>query len=386
MRVKLSKKSENNKMKELASFHKAVNHLNTQVSGIRPSDRKIIGYLCSYTPEELIFAAGFHPLRLFSSNSPISQADNHMQSYCCSLIRGILEDSLSGRLDFLHGVVFPHTCDSMQRLSDMIRMSGRYNFFADVVLPVKLNTESAQNYMIDILKQFKSRLESASGRNITDDDLRSAIRLFNRIRKSLSAIYAFNAQNPGIITANDLYALVIGSMIMDREKAADLLSAIVSALENQDGADPKSKRILLSGSICDIPGIFDTIEQVGGVVVGDDLCSGSRWFEHLINEDEEPILAIAKRYLKRSNCPAKHSGLFSRADDLIAQVKKNRADGVVFLFLKFCDPHSFDYPYLKEALEKEGIKSMKFEISETGGHQQSHGQFSTRMETFLQML
>jgi bcr-type benzoyl-CoA reductase subunit C len=373
-------------MKELSSFHKAVNHLNTQVSDIWSPNREIIGYICSYAPEELIYAAGFHPLRLFSSNSAISQADNHMQSYCCSLIRGILEDSLSGKLDFLHGMVFPHTCDSMQRLSDMIRMSGRYKFFADVVLPVKLNTATAQNYMIDILKQFKSRLEEASGQTITDDDLRSSIRLFNRIRKSLSAIYSFNSQNPGIISANDLYALVIGSMIMDREKAAALLSDIISGLEKQDEAEQKSKRLLLSGSVCDIPGIFDTIEQAGGVVVGDDLCSGSRWFEHLIDEEEEPILAIARRYLKRINCPAKHSGLLSRADDLIAQVRKNRADGVVFLFLKFCDPHSFDYPYLKEALEKEGIKSMKFEVSETGDQQQSHAQFSTRIETFVQML
>jgi bcr-type benzoyl-CoA reductase subunit C len=380
-----------NHMNKLEPFHKAVNHLNTQVSDIWPpnknQDRKIIGYLCSYAPEELIYAAGFHPLRLFSSKSAITLADNHLQSYCCSLVRGILEDSLSGKLDFLHGMVFPHTCDSIQRLSDMIRISGRYKFFTDVVLPVKLNTDSAQNYMIEILKQFKSKLESASGRSITDDDIRTAIRIFNKIRKKLSAIYTFNAQNPGIISANDLYALVRGAMIMDREKALDLLSDIASELEKKDdGAHQNSKRLLLSGSVCDIPSIFNTIEEAGGVVVGDDLCSGSRWFEHSIDEDEEPIRAIAARYLSRINCPAKHSGLLSRADTLISQVRKNRADGVVFLFLKFCDPHAFDYPYLKEALEKEGIKSLKFEVPETDDQQQSHGQFSTRIETFVQML
>src|SRR3989339_1489352 len=129
-------------------------------------EKKIVGTLCSYAPEEIIIAAGAHPFRLFDSGQKGRFADAHLQSYCCSLVRGILEDALAGRLEFLDGTVFPHTCDSMQRLSDIFRMNGKYLFFADVVLPAKLNTESAKIYMADILASFKNGLETAVGHEI----------------------------------------------------------------------------------------------------------------------------------------------------------------------------------------------------------------------------
>ncbi len=370
-------------IKEIEIFHEAVSNLPAAVLRIQKTKQKIMGYLCSYAPEELIYAAGFHPMRLFSSKSEIILAENHLQSYCCSLVRGILEDSLAGKLDFLDGTVFPHTCDSMQRLSDIWRMNGKYPFFADVVLPAKLNTVSAGVYMEDVLARFKKDLETAAQKIITDEELKASISIFNQIRKNLSAIYDLNSKNSGIISARDLYALVKGSMIMDRKKAAEQLSLIVSHFEKMSPPVKKGKRLLLSGSVCDIPDIFDAIETAGGNIVGDDLCTGRRWFEGQISEDEPPLGAIAARYMNRVPCPAKHSGLTVRAENLISLAKKNRADGVIFLFLKFCDPHAFDYPYLKEFLDKEGIKSMAFEMDD---QQQSLGQFLTRIETFIHMI
>ncbi len=370
-------------MKEIEIFHGAVNHIQDTAFNIQKTGRKIIGYLCSYAPEELIYAAGFHPMRLFSSKSEIILAENHLQSYCCSLVRGVLEDSLAGKLDYLFGTVFPHTCDSMQRLSDIWRMNGKYPFFADVVLPAKLNTESARAYMADVLARFKKDLETAIGKEITDTDLKASITIFNQIRKNLSAIYELNSKNPGIISSRDLYSLVKGSMIMDRKEAAGLLSLVVAHLEKMSPLARKGKRLILSGSVCDTPDIFDAMETAGGLIVGDDLCTGSRWFEGQAAEDEPPLSAIASRYMDRVTCPAKHSGLTTRAENLISLVEKNKADGVVFLFLKFCDPHSFDYPYLKESLDKQGIKSTAFEMDD---QQQSLGQFMTRIETFIHMI
>ena len=370
-------------MKEIEAFHEAVNHIQDTALSIQKTGRKIMGYLCSYAPEEIIHAAGFHPMRLFSSKSGIILAENHLQPYCCSLVRGILEDSLAGRLDFLDGAVFPHTCDSMQRLSDIWRMNGRYPFFADVVLPAKLNTKSARTYMTDVLVRFKKDLEAAVGHDITDTDLTSSISIFNSIRNNLSAIYDLNSSTPGIITGQDLYALVKGSVIMDRKKAAELLPLIVARLQTMNASAKKGKRLILSGSVCDTPDIFNAIETAGGVIVGDDLCTGARWFDGRIPENDPPLPAIAARYMDRMTCPAKHSGLTTRAEALISLVEKNKADGVVFLFLKFCDPHAFDYPYLKEFLDKQGIKSTAFEMDD---QQQSLGQFMTRIETFIHML
>ena len=370
-------------IKEVDIFHDAIKNVSVVASRIKKNQKKIIGTLCSYAPEELIYAAGFHPMRLFSSKSDIVLAQNHLQAYCCSLVRGVLEDSLSGRLDFLDGAVFPHTCDSIQRLSDIWRMNTRYEFFTDVILPAKLNTPSARIYMGDVLARFKKDLETAAGREITNADLKESIRKFNLIRKNLSKIYALQSQTPGIIKGADLHAVVKGSMMMDRDEVADLLPAIAARLEKMGAPKKGGKRIIISGSICDFPGFYTAIEAAGGVVVGDDLCTGQRWFKGEIPEDENPMDAIAARLLDRMICPAKHSALTVRGENIVSLVRQNKADGVVFMLLKFCDPHAFDYPYLKEFLAKEGIKTLLIEVDD---QQQSLGQLSTRIETFIHMI
>ncbi|MBU2628831.1 MAG: 2-hydroxyacyl-CoA dehydratase family protein [Proteobacteria bacterium] len=370
-------------MKEIELFHEAVQNVSAVASEIKEKQKKIIGYLCSYAPEELIFAAGYHPMRLFSSKSDIVLAQSHLQSYCCSLVRGVLEDGLSGRLDFLDGTVFPHTCDSIMRLSDIWRMNTKYEFFADVILPAKLNTQSAKTYMVDVLTRFKKDLETACKKKITDAKLQESIKLFNLIRETLSKIYNLNSSNPGLIKGSDLYAVVKGSMIMNREVVADLLPFILANLEKTAPPANTGKRIVLSGSICDSPDIYTQIEAAGGVIVGDDLCTGQRWFEGRILEDKNPITAIAARYMERMSCPAKHVSLTARGENIVSLARKNTADGVIFMLLKFCDPHAFDYPYLKEFLDKQGIKNMLIEMDD---QQQNLGQLSTRIETFIHMI
>jgi len=350
------------------------------------SGRKVVGTFCSYAPEEIILAAGAHPFRLFGSGEKIHLAEAHLQSYCCSLVRGALEDALGGRLVFLDGVVFPHTCDSIQRLSDIWRLNVPACFHLDVVLPVKLDTDGAAQYLIDVLNRFRGELGEKLGRSISDDDLRAAIRTMNRIRAALTRIYDLKGERPEILKGSDLYALVRASMIMDRTRAASLLEEVAVEMEKKSAsavaAWPK-KRIVLSGGVCNHPDIYTIIEEAGGAVVGDDLCTGSRYFSGLIDEKADPVQAIAGRMLTRVVCPAKHRGLTDRADHLIRLVREQRAQGVIFFLLKFCDPHAFDYPYLKEALDREGIPGMLMEVED---RLPADGQLRTRFEAFVEMI
>ncbi len=370
-------------MKEIDPFHIAINDPAGLAAGIKKRSGRIIGYMCSYAPEELIHAAGFHPMRLFSSKSDISLAENHLQAYCCSLVRGVLEDSLAGRLDYLEGMVFPHTCDSIQRLSDIWRINTDYSFFADVVMPAKLNTASSRAYITDVLKKFKIDLEKGIGHSIDQADLKASICLFNRIRKNLARIYELKSQSPSIIGGTDLYAIVKGAMIMDREELADRLETIVHLLEKKDPLPSTAKRIILAGSICDMPDIYSLIEASGGTVVADDLCTGNRWFEGLMEENIDPMEALTARYADRTVCPAKHSGNTTRGKNLAALASTHKADGVIFAVLKFCDPHAFDYPYMKEFLDSGAIKNLHLELDD---QQQGQGQLSTRLETFMHMI
>lgn len=347
--------------------------------------KKIVGYTCSYTPEEIIWAAGALPVRIFGAQKDIHLADIHLQSYCCSLVRGILEEALSNRLDFLDGIVFPHTCDSIQRLSDIWRLNGERQFHIDLVLPVKLNTTSARQYLLDILEKFKTDLEKDLGVKITQAMLADAIKTYNQIRTLMLRIYSLRSRNPRIISGRDFHNIIKAAMIIDRQLLLKLLMEIALHLEKSPADKIKSgvKKLALTGSICSHPDIYDIVENAGGVVVYDDLCTGSRYFEGIMNEKVSPLEAIAQRYLDRAICPAKHAGLTDRGENIINLVRRHQADGVIFLLLKFCDPHAFDYPYIKEMLEREKIPCMLLDMEE---QLPSGGQLQTRLETFIQIV
>jgi bzd-type benzoyl-CoA reductase N subunit len=346
--------------------------------------KPVVGYLCSYAPEEIMVAAGALPYRIFGSGREIQLADSHLQAYSCSLVRGAMEDVLGGHLDFLDGTVFPHTCDSIQRLSDMWRMNAGLDFHLDVVLPVKLDNATSRDYLAQVLRRFRDDLEQTVGTEISDQSIKASAEVYNALRESLRAIYDLRRKDSNLISGSDLLAVTKGSMMMDRIQAVGLLKELLAALELETKQPNNGKkRIILAGGLCNMPDIFQVIEESGGVIIDDDLCTGARYVDGEVDLSGDIFEALADRYVKRAVCPAKHAGLYTRGDHLLAQVKESRADGVIFLYLKFCDPHAFDYPYIKTMLDDEGIPNLLLELEDSSP---TEGQFRTRCEAFVEML
>ena len=369
----------------LSIFSEIVDHPFSYAASWKEESRgKVVGYCCSYAPEEIIHAAGALPFRLFGTDEGISRADAHLQSYSCSLVRGALEDVLAGRLAFLDGTVFPHTCDSIQRLSDIWRLNAGVGFHIDAVLPVKLNTPGARQYMADVLQAFRRDLGEALGVDISDEKLSASIRVYNEIRQWLERLYRLRCSHPAAVSSSDVHTIVKAAMLMDRGRFLEVVPEAVQNLEKKvTGSTITGKKLVLAGGVCSMPDVYQIIESGGGVVVWDDLCTGARYFEKAIAEDTDPIEAIAERYLDRTVCPAKHGGLRNRGQQLLRIVRETGAEGVIFLLLKFCDPHSFDYPYIKEMLDAEGVASLHFEIED---RMPAEGQFQTRVQAFLEMI
>lgn len=347
-------------------------------------DGAVVGYLCSYTPEEIIVAAGALPFRILGSGRTISLADSHLQSYSCSLIRGALEDALTGRLNFLSGTIFPHTCDSIQRLSDIWRLNTGYKFHIDLVMPVKLQTKSAAVYMQSVIDRFKNELAAALNVNISEKNLRQAVYTCNRIRQNLRKLYNIQKTAPDRLNSIELHTVLMAAMVMDRNELDKKLTTLTKAVGLPD-ADVKSsgKKILLGGSVCTRPEIYRVIEDAGGSIVGDDFCTGARNIHLDVDTTGDMIEAVSRRYMTRSVCPAKHSGLQSRGEHLVSMAGESDAKGVILVYLKFCDPHLFDYPYIKAMLDKENIPCMLYEIEEGPW---SGGQFQTRCEAFMELI
>ena len=345
---------------------------------------QVVGTFCSYAPEEIILASGSLGYRIFGTDLAISRADAHMQAYSCSLVRGALEEVLAGRLDFLDGVVFPHTCDSIQRLSDIWRMNVKAGFHLDVIGPVKLNTDSARDYMIAVMRKFRQELEARLQKKIGAEAIAAAVETGNRIRAAMRRLYAARMDTPGILKGADIHAVVKAGMVMDRREFCDLAETLAKQVSGDVGKTGFSgKRIVLSGGLCNMPDVYSAIENSNAAVVADDLCTGSRFFEADIEPGADGVAAIAERYIGRNVCPAKHAGIRNRGESLVRMARKSNADGVIFIYLKFCDPHGFDYPYLKQMLADEKIPCLLYEMEEQDA---AGGQFRTRCEAFMEML
>ena len=342
----------------------------------------VMGFFCGLAPEEIIHAAGALPVRITGENRAISRSGAHLQTYCCSLARTGLDMALEGDLEFMNGTVFVHTCDTMMRLSDIWRLNAGFETHADVVLPVKLEGSLARDYARGELERFRAKMEEALG-PIGDDALSESIKLYNRNRRLLAELYALRAENPSVLSGDRALWLVSSSALMEKGEHNALLEEVISDLRASGAADEGKVRLFGIGSVMDEYGFLEMVEEVGGTMVDDDFCNGRRYFDTEVPEGGDPIEGVVERLWGRQGCPCKHSPGRDRALELVDRATAAGAGGAVFWQFKFCEPHAFDYPYVKKALDGAGIPSIQLEIEQGSV---SIEQMRTRLEALVETI
>ena len=343
---------------------------------------KAVGFFCCYAPEEIIHAAGALPVRITGENRVTSKSGAHLQSYCCSLARTGLDMALTGDLEFLDGTVFVHTCDTMQRLSDIWRLNAGYAFHGDVILPVRFEGDAALEYMREELASFRKRVSDNIG-PVGDSALAESIRLYNRNRELLAELYRLRREDPGIIPSDEALWLVASSALIEKSEHNAMLEEALAGLAGSSEKPDGKVRLFAAGSVMDQWDFLKMVEEVGGTIVDDDFCTGHRYFDADVPVDVDPIEGIARRLTDRGSCPCKYLPSGDRANRLLGRIGESGARGAIFFQFKFCDPHSFDYPYIKKALDEEGIPSLHLEIEHDSV---STEQLRTRVEALLETI
>ncbi len=348
-----------------------------------------LGFFCCSAPEEFVHAAGALPVRITGENRGVTRSPAHLQSYCCSLARTGLDMALDGSLSFLDGTVFLHTCDTMQRLSDIWRLNAGFVVHADVVLPVRFESESAWTYMTAELEAFKEKLEGLLG-PIDDERIAGSIKTYNRNRELLGRIYAMRRADPSVLRYEEALWLVTSSALVEKSEHNKLLEAVVGDLEESGAAAAEGDAgaeepvgLLGIGSVMDQWEFLEMVREAGATFVDDDFCNGHRYLETMTPEDLPPVEAVARRLWDRSACPCKHVPSRSRAGCIVNRAKESGARGAVFFQFKFCEPHAFDYPHVKKALDDAGIPSLNLEFEQGSV---SIGQMRTRVEALVETI
>lgn len=344
----------------------------------------VIGFLLSDVPEELIHAAGFFPYAVTGGNVGPDQADAHLQTWACSYARSCLALALGGTLDFLEGLIIPQTCDTTRMLPGIWEHARPLPYMDIYRLPRQADRPSAGKYLIKELERIKKGLEQFSGREIDPADLKKSIALYNRNRGLLRELFLIHTKKPSLISSREFYTIVKGSMLLPRETANELLAAVVNGLKDLNGKTDHTKylRLVLSGTLLEPIEALDFIEDLGGTVVGDDFQNGYRYIEADVNENIEPMEALALRQINRIPSAAFDIQQNPRRFFLANLARDRKADGVIFLHLKYCDPENYDYYDNLQAIEKIGVPAIGIE-TQFGA---SLGQMRTRIHAFMEMI
>jgi len=347
---------------------------------------KVIGYLCSYMPEEITIAAGILPVRILGSHEPQDVAEKHIYSMFCPFCRDCLAQGLLGRYDYLDGLVMAHSCLHLRQtyFSWKNNLPLPYTYY--VGMPAKPQSPYALKFLRGELEDFKESLEGWLDRPITEEDLDRGIDLLNRHRQLLREIYELRRLESPPVSGLEAMEIVLSGQLTDKEEHGRLLEQYINQIKSNlpDGRETEDRvRLMIIGSENDDTEMIRLIESLGATVVIDDHCTGSRYFWNQVKPEADRLGAIARRYLDRPRCPQKDFEKRSRLPHIAQLARDYRVHGAVVIQQKFCDPHELDIPIIMDYLKKElGIPSLFLECDIT----LAVGQFRTRIEAFIETL
>jgi bcr-type benzoyl-CoA reductase subunit C len=360
---------------------------------LKEEGEKIVGYICSFVPLELITAAGCIPFRVRGDmNEPITKGDNLLETIVCPFIRSCFDLSVKGKYDFITGMVIPHACDSMTRSYSTWNYSLDLPFFHFLNIPSVVK-EASFEFFNSELETLRERLEEFSGKKITNDDITEAIALHNENREKAKTLYEFRTSSPPMISGRELTKVLTVGTSLPVKEANQLFDDVLTEIQERKTPPLEAgPRILIDGACVDNVELAGIVEDLGGNVVVDTLCNGTRDYFPQVDLNLSPMDALSHRYLDDINCPKTYrenkAGTFegdceTRFGDIKGLAKDFQVDGAILYVYIYCDPFGFEVPARKAFYESIDVPLLHLEGGYSAG---AIGQMKTRIQAFLEMI
>lgn len=348
----------------------------------------VMGWVCTYTPEELIYAAGILPVRITGGDEPqsLELANSYLYPTTCSTVRCYIQMALDGKYDFLDGFIMGGTCDHIRRLYDVWQHQQFTKFNHLIRVPGIIN-QTAEEYFMEEMADLRRELEKFTGRAITDESLREAITIYNRTRILLRELNDMCKLDNPPMTGAEILEVVNAANVMPRNSYTEILADLVAEVRELVGKREETMdkpRIMIYGSEINNYHLLEFLEQQGCTIVVQDTCTGYRYWCDLLEEDsgQDPLLSIAKGYFNHFPC----SRMFPRRIrlDRVAQLTQEyRVDGLVSEYVRYCTPIGWERPLIRDQFEMAGIPVMQLELEYgTVGT----APVKTRIRAFVEML
>ena len=389
--------SQKNQPENMAYYNTVV----LNIHGIRPAElveaqkkknTKIFGTFCVYVPDEIIFAAnGIATGLCGGSQFWVPSGEKVLPTSTCPLIKA----SIGARIDrtcpfFSIADIFvgETTCDGKKKAYEIL---NNYTPVYVMDLPQQKRAKDVSAWAQEI-HEFLAKVEEITGNKATTESLSKAIKLVNNKRRALQRLYNFRKLSNPPISGKDCLLVSQIAFYDDPTRFTEMTNKLCDELDQRvrNGVSvytPGAKRILFTGTPMAIPNwkLHQVVESESVAVVGEETCTGIRYFDNLVDENQTTldgmIYALAERYMK-INC-ACFTPNTARVDDIKRYVKEYTADGVIDVNLKFCTLYDTEGYIVEKALKENGIPVLGLETDYNEG---DFAQLRTRVEAFLEIL
>jgi benzoyl-CoA reductase/2-hydroxyglutaryl-CoA dehydratase subunit BcrC/BadD/HgdB len=394
MTEKVNELAESNKLvKSMDYFYDFTKMMYTsradEIAQEKNDGKMVIGNFCNFVPDELVIASGAIPIRHCTGfQDTILPAEEILPRNFCPLIKSVLGFSIKGDPLYEQSdvIVVPTTCDGKKKFCEIIA-EDKKTWVLEV--PHTTETPQARELWLKEIKLLKKNLEKLTGNRITSQSLRKAIELTNKKRSLIRRLYEVRKRKSPPIWGSDALLVTSVSNFDDLSRWINKTEKLCNELESRKKGvcHESAPRILLTGSPVFMPTwkIPQIIESSGGIIVGDDICTGSKGFwdpmevPHWTMEDM--LLSLADRYLM--NTCACFTPNTARLIRLQGFVKDFNVHGVFYHILQACHIYGVEVRRIENALKSESIPMLTIE---TDYSQEDVEQIRTRVEAFLEMI
>ena len=359
-----------------------------QLNKYKAEGKKCIGVLPYYAPEELVEAAGMVPFGMWGSNKKtIARAKEYCATFYCTIAQLALEMLLDGTMDQLDGIITPTICDTLRPMSQNFRVAMKDKlpciFLAH---PQNRFAPWGLQFCIDQYTNVRNELNAIAGHEMTDEDIRAAIVLYNKARAARREFVKLANEHCDVITATKRSAVLKAAWFMTKAEYTEKLVALNAELAALPVCEWKGTKVVTSGIICDNPELLKIFDDNNIAIAADDVAHETRAFRVDAKEEGDPMMALAQQFADQDYEVLLYDPQSSknrRGEFVANMVKESGAQGLILFMQQFCDPEEMEYPYLKKALDEAGIPHIKLGVDQ---QMRDFGQAATAIQAFADVI
>jgi len=352
---------------------------------------KVFSTFCVYVPEEIVVATGSASIGLCAgAQYTVSSGEKVLPRNLCPLIKstmGFKLDRVCPYFQVSDWVIGETTCDGKKKAWEIL---NEHIPTYVMELPQKKEAKDARLWEEEV-REFASFIERETKVDLTTENLAQGIQWINNKRLALQRLADLRKHNPAPIHGLDVLLINQLSFFDDPIRFADQVNALCDELdvrvkEGFGVAPVDAPRILVTGTPQPLPAwkLHALIEQAGAIVVGEETCTGERYYKDITEpaDNVSDMLAnIAKRPLKvNCACFTPNQG---RMEDITTMAENLKADAVIDFSLQFCQPYGVESYFVAKEMEKKKIPLLRLESDFS---EEDQGQLLTRIEALIEMI